>query len=92
MIKTFRAKPLADLFHTGKGRKVPPELAGRILRALDALHRATSLRDLDLPGLRCHPLRGFKPQRSAIAVNGPWRITFEWREGDALAVDLEQYH
>jgi plasmid maintenance system killer protein len=25
-------------------------------------------------------------------VNGPWRITFEWAEGDALRVDLEQYH
>jgi plasmid maintenance system killer protein len=25
-------------------------------------------------------------------VNGPWCITFEMREGDALRVDLEQYH
>jgi hypothetical protein len=21
-----------------------------------------------------------------------WRITFEWRDGEALRVDLEQYH
>ncbi|TVR62303.1 MAG: plasmid maintenance system killer protein, partial [Candidatus Competibacteraceae bacterium] len=25
-------------------------------------------------------------------VNGPWCITFEWEEPDALRVDLEQYH
>ncbi|MBM3492334.1 MAG: plasmid maintenance system killer protein [Alphaproteobacteria bacterium] len=33
-----------------------------------------------------------KPRRHAIAVNGPWRITFEWADGEASAVDLEQYH
>ena len=32
------------------------------------------------------------PTRYALAVNGPWRITFEWEDGDALRVDLEQYH
>ena len=35
---------------------------------------------------------GDKPIRFALAVNGPWRITFEWEDGDALRVDLEQYH
>jgi proteic killer suppression protein len=33
-----------------------------------------------------------KPKRHAIAVNGPWRITFEWIGSDAARVDLEQYH
>jgi len=36
-------------------------------------------------------LRG-KPQRYTIHVNGPWCITFEWQDGKALRVDLEQYH
>ena len=36
------------------------------------------------------PLRG-KPKRYALHVNGPWRITFEWRDGDTYSVDLEQY-
>lgn len=46
---------------------------------------------MDIPGFGLHKLKG-NPPRSAIAVNGPWRITFEWRDGDAHAVDLEQYH
>jgi proteic killer suppression protein len=25
-------------------------------------------------------------------VNGPWCLTFEFLEGDALGIDLEQYH
>lgn len=33
-----------------------------------------------------------KPERYALDVNGPWRITFEWQDGEALRVDLEQYH
>jgi proteic killer suppression protein len=44
-----------------------------------------------MQGWRLHPLQG-KPTRYALAVNGPWRITFEWEDGDALRVDLEQYH
>jgi proteic killer suppression protein len=55
------------------------------------LHRAKTLDDLRIPGWRLHALHS-KPRRHAIAVNGPWRITFEWKNGDALRVDLEQYH
>ena len=44
-----------------------------------------------MPGWGVHRLRG-KPARFAISVNGPWRITFEWEDGDAFRVDLEQYH
>jgi hypothetical protein len=37
-----------------------------------------------------HGLEG-KPKRYRIHVNGPWCITFEWVEGGAWRVDLEQY-
>jgi proteic killer suppression protein len=57
---------------------------------MQALHRAKTLDDLRLPGWRLHVLRG-KPKRHAIAVDGPGRITFEWIDGEALRVDLEQY-
>lgn len=90
MIKSFRNKPLRDLFERGKAARVPAELRQRAIRRLDALDQARSLGDTDLPGLDCHPLRG--SDRHAIRVNGPWRITFRWRDGDAYEVDLEQYH
>lgn len=90
MIKSFRNKVLRELFETGRSAKVPSELRKRIVERLDALHAARTLGDLDQPGLRCHPLKGIG--RYAIAVNGPWRITFEWIAPDAFRVDLEQYH
>ena len=67
------------------------DLHARCLRRLEALDQADLLRDLNLPGFGLHLLHG-KPQRYSISVNGPWRITFEWEEGDAVRVGFEQYH
>ena len=30
--------------------------------------------------------------RYAVGADGNWRITFGWIEGDAIDVDLEDYH
>ena len=67
------------------------DLRKRILRRLDALDQATKLKDMDLPGFNFHRLHG-SPTRYSIHINGPWCITFEWIDGDAWRVDLEQYH
>lgn len=91
MLLSFRHKGLAELFERGRSRRVPPSLHARCLRRLDALDQAESLQELNLPGFDFHPLRG-KPQRYSIHVNGPWCITFEWEDGEAKRVDLEQYH
>lgn len=92
MIQSFRNKGLAELFREGKAAKIRPDLQARILRRLDALNAASDLQELNMRGFDFHPLRGFKPTRYSIHVNGPWCVTFEWASGDALRVDLEQYH
>lgn len=76
---------------SGSSAGLRPDLQKRARRILGALDRAKSPRELNYPGLGVHPLHG-TPKRYAIYVNGPWRITFEWIEGDAWRVDLEQYH
>jgi proteic killer suppression protein len=91
MIKSFQRKGLAELFERGRSRKVRQDLQSRSLRRLDALDQAESLIDLNIPGFDFHALRG-SPKRYSIHVNGPWCITFQWIEGDALKIDLEQYH
>lgn len=83
------------MYRTGRAAKVRADLQPRVLRrldALDALDAASDLSKLNLPGFDFHPLRGFKPVRYSLHVNGPWCITFEWADGDALRLDLEQYH
>lgn len=91
MIVSWRHKGLRDLFLTGLSAKVRPDQQKKCLRLLDALQQAGRAEDMNLPGLHFHGLHG-KPKRFAVAVNGPWRITFGFDNGDAIEVDLEQYH
>ena len=92
MIRSFSHKGLRELFTRGATRHVAAALQARAKRWLDALDSATALTELNVPGFDFHALRGHTPTRYTLHVNGPWCITFEWRDGDAHRVDLEQYH
>lgn len=92
MIASFRNKGLQELFDTGRSARVPADMRKRIIVRLDALDAAKTLADLDRPGFRLHPLKGTAAGRYAIDVNGPWRLTFAWKDGTVSALDLEQYH
>jgi proteic killer suppression protein len=91
VIKSFRHAGLKTLFQTGISDRVRTDIQTRALRRLDALDHASALADLHLPGIQFHRLQG-KPARYSMHVNGPWCITFAGIEGDAVRVDLEQYH
>lgn len=90
-IKTFRSKELGNLW-AGARTKIDARMHSRIARRLDALDAATKAEDLNLPGFDFHALKGDGPVRYSVHVNGPWTITFEFSEGDAYAVDFENYH
>ncbi|MBI2801846.1 MAG: type II toxin-antitoxin system RelE/ParE family toxin [Gammaproteobacteria bacterium] len=91
MVRTWRHKGLKELFENGTSSKVRGDQHRRCLRILDALNVAERPEDMNVPGWNFHGLHG-KPRRWAVAVNGPWRITFEFEAGDARNVNLEQYH
>lgn len=91
MIASWWHKGLRELFLNGSSAKVRADQQKKCLRLLDALDQAALPEDMNLPGLHFHGLQG-KPKRFAVAVNGPWRITFGFLDGDAVDVDLEQYH
>lgn len=91
MIRSFRHKGLAGLWAKGSSARVDRKLQDRILLRLDALEAAAEASDLNLPGFDFHTLRGPRPVRYAVHVNGPWCLTFEFADGDAIKVDLEQY-
>jgi toxin HigB-1 len=91
MIMSFLHKGLKELFMNGKSSKIQHTLQARCLRRLDVLEQAENIEDLNIPGFDFHELHG-KPKRFTLHVNGPWCLTFEWREGHAWRVNLEQYH
>jgi proteic killer suppression protein len=59
---------------------------------LTALDTAQAVEDMDIPGFRLHPLKGKLRGRWSITVNGNWRLTFEFQDGNAYVLDYEDYH
>ena len=93
MIKTFADRQTEELFRTGKAKRVPPDVARRALRKLEAVHVAIAVADLRVPpGNRLHALKGDRAGRHAIAVNDQWRICFRFEDGDAFDVEFCDYH
>jgi toxin HigB-1 len=58
---------------------------------LAALDTSQQIEDMSIPGFRLHPLKGREKGRWSIWVNGSWRLTFEFRDGDACVLDYENY-
>lgn len=59
---------------------------------LAAVDTAASVQDMDIPGFRLHQHKGKDNDRWSVRVSGNWRLTFEFREGQAHVVDYEDYH
>jgi proteic killer suppression protein len=92
MIKSFRHKGLRRFFDTGHTAGIQASHAKRLRMQLAALDTAVTIDDMDLPGFRLHPLKGDQKGRWAISVNGNWRVTFEFVDGNAYIIDYEDYH
>lgn len=92
MIKTFAHKGLKRLFERDDPGGVRADQARRIRAVLAHLDEAKQPSDLALPGYRLHPLRGDLKGYWSVTVSGNWRIVFRFEKGDALDVELLDYH
>ncbi len=93
MIKSWASRSSQRFFEQGKASKyrgLDAEDAQELLAVLDA---ATSLKDLSpLKSIGLHKLKGDRKGQWAMTVNGPWRICFRFRNGDAYDVEIADYH
>jgi len=48
--------------------------------------------DMNVPGFRLHPLKGQERGRWSVWVSANWRLTFEFRDGNAYVLNYEDYH
>jgi proteic killer suppression protein len=92
VIRTFKSKALSELWSRGRTAKIDAKFHRRIFARLDRLDAAMRPEEMNVPGFDFHALKGFRPTRYSVHVNGPWCITFEFDCGDACQVDFEQYH
>ena len=66
--------------------------AGKLRMQMAAVDTAQTIEDIDLPGFQLHGLKGDRAGLWSISVNGNWRVTFEFRDGNAYVLDYEDYH
>lgn len=93
MIRSWRNSTTRRFAEDGKASKVRGLDADAAIEILTALDAATSLKDLSpLKSVGLHKLRGERQGQWAVTVNGPWRICFEFRSGDAFEVEIVDYH
>ena len=92
MIKSFEHKGLQAFFETGNKAGIQPHHAPKLARLLARLHAAKVPEDMNMPGWRLHPLVGSLAGHYSVFVNGNWRLTFRFDDGDAVLVDYQDYH
>jgi len=92
MLQPSWHKGLRRFFESGSVAGIQPQHAKRLRMQLAALDSAQLIEDMHIPGFRLHPLKGADRGRWSIRVNGNWRLTFEFRDGQAYVLDCEDYH
>ena len=92
MIRKFKHSGLEKYFLRGTKSGIQAKHASRIRLILGRLQASMKPRDMDLPGLELHELKGNRKGTWAVKVSGNWRITFKFDGPDAIDVDYLDYH
>ena len=92
MIVSFKHKGLKLFFHKGDVSKIQPKHEKRLRLLLGILNAAQDIKDVDFPGSKLHPLKGNLENHWSISVNGNWRLTFKFENGDVYVLDYVDYH
>lgn len=68
-------------------------MQGAARRKLKMIDAAPSIATLRVPpGKRLETLKGDRRGQWSIRVDGQWRICFRWKDGNALDVEIADYH
>lgn len=93
MILSFTDKRTAAVFLGRLPKGLPSDILKAARRKLGYLDVAISLDDLrSPPGNRLEALSGERAGQHSIRVNDQFRVCFIWREGNAEAVEIVDYH
>lgn len=90
MIKSFKHKGLKRFFESGNTSGIQAKHVKKLRLQLAAIDTAAVINDVDLPGFSLHPLKG--EAIWSVSVNGNWRITFQFQDGNAYILNYEDYH
>ena len=93
MIRSFADKLTAAVFDGHRVKAFGPHVQDVARRKLKAIDAAKVIDDLRVPpGNRLEKLSGDRKGQWSIRLNDQWRACFRWENGDALDVEITDYH
>lgn len=93
MIVSFGNKETEKIWNGFISKKLPQEIQEIARRKLRMLNNSTDIADLRIPPAnRLEKLKGDLKDFYSIRINNQWRIIFEWNNGNALQVEITDYH
>ena len=93
MIKAFKDSETERIYSRERSRKLPPDIQQVALRKLRMINNAKNIIDLLIPPAnRLEKLSGNRTGQYSIRINDRWRICFAWKDGDAIDVEITDYH
>ena len=93
MIRSFADKETERVWNGERSRQLPSDVLNVSRRKLRQLDTAERLNEMATPrGNRLEQLKDTDPPRYSIRVNDQWRICFNWDDGAADHVRIEDYH
>ena len=88
----IKHKGLRALHQRDDVARLPPNLVPLLRRILFRLQEATHPGSAAAPGFRLHPLKGDRAGQWSVRVSSNWRVVFRFEDGEAVDVDLIDYH
>lgn len=93
----FKNRATADIYDGVDSRAArnlsPLHLHRKAAFLIDRLYAAQSVRDLQSsPGLRIEKLKGRRTGEYSLRINDQYRICFRIHDGDAIDVEITDYH
>jgi len=93
MIKTFADAQTETIWRGEVSRRLPGDIQQVARRKLRMLNNAHQLADLRIPPAnRLERLKGKRAGQYSIRINRQWRICFVWKNGNAMDVEIVDYH
>ena len=97
MIQSFKNTATENIFNgetTKAALRVCPKSIWKIAtRKLDQLDSVSAIEELYIPpGNKFEALSGNRKGQYSIRINDQYRICFKWAKGNALRVEITDYH
>ena len=93
MITSFGNSETEKVWNGIRVKKLATEIQNIERRKLRMLNNSLDLADLRIPpSNRLEKLSGKLKEFYSIRINDQWRIIFKWNSGNALEVEIIDYH